>query len=220
MIEWNKVTWYSKLGAIILFVGVVPALAFYIGTQYQNTVDYSLITVPVSQEPNPVINISGIDYSSLSQAPVPDINNEYEGVSTTTPLLHDDGTVTYFKNYRFDFEPLSSSVGCESGAFEDLGVLGYTLMGGVPTAVTIVHTRTCGTGYFPFIVLYQAKGEYKHPTIVDIVGIGGDRISISSLKIWPNHISLTYSSHSEPKDITVNLEYVGGRLVKKSAFRV
>jgi hypothetical protein len=34
-IEWNKVTWYSKLGAIILFVGVVPALSFYIGTQYQ-----------------------------------------------------------------------------------------------------------------------------------------------------------------------------------------
>lgn len=34
MIRWNEVTWYSRWGAIILFLGVVPALCFYIGTQY------------------------------------------------------------------------------------------------------------------------------------------------------------------------------------------
>jgi hypothetical protein len=34
-IKWNEVTWYSKLGAIVLFVGVIPALSFYIGMQYQ-----------------------------------------------------------------------------------------------------------------------------------------------------------------------------------------
>lgn len=33
-IEWNRVTWYSKLGAIILFFVVIPVLAFYIGEQY------------------------------------------------------------------------------------------------------------------------------------------------------------------------------------------
>ncbi len=38
-IRWNEVTWYSKLGAIVLFVGVVPALSFYIGTQYQAVLD-------------------------------------------------------------------------------------------------------------------------------------------------------------------------------------
>lgn len=32
--KWNEVTWYSKLGAIILFIGVVPVLTFYIGMQY------------------------------------------------------------------------------------------------------------------------------------------------------------------------------------------
>jgi hypothetical protein len=36
-IKWNEVTWYSKLGAMILFLGVVPALCFYIGIQYQLT---------------------------------------------------------------------------------------------------------------------------------------------------------------------------------------
>ncbi|MBY0473310.1 DUF4431 domain-containing protein [Patescibacteria group bacterium] len=34
-IKWNEVTWYSKLGAIIFFIGVAPALSFYIGMQYQ-----------------------------------------------------------------------------------------------------------------------------------------------------------------------------------------
>ncbi len=34
-IEFNKVTWYSKLGAILLFLLVVPILTFYIGRQYE-----------------------------------------------------------------------------------------------------------------------------------------------------------------------------------------
>ena len=33
-IQWHEVTWYSKLSAIILFIGVIPALCFYIGEQY------------------------------------------------------------------------------------------------------------------------------------------------------------------------------------------
>ncbi len=36
-IEWTKVTWYSRLGALLLFMGVVPVLCFYIGTQYALT---------------------------------------------------------------------------------------------------------------------------------------------------------------------------------------
>lgn len=53
-IRWNKVTGYSKLGAIILFVGVIPALSFYIGTQYRlvrqttsNNQQQSQITPPL-----------------------------------------------------------------------------------------------------------------------------------------------------------------------------
>lgn len=33
-IKWNEVTWYSRLGAIMLFLVVVPTLSFYIGMQY------------------------------------------------------------------------------------------------------------------------------------------------------------------------------------------
>jgi hypothetical protein len=35
MIKFNEVTWYSKLAAVILFLVVIPALTFYIGTQYE-----------------------------------------------------------------------------------------------------------------------------------------------------------------------------------------
>lgn len=33
-IVFNEVTWYSKLAAIIVFVGLIPALMFYIGKEY------------------------------------------------------------------------------------------------------------------------------------------------------------------------------------------
>lgn len=33
-IQWNKVTWYSRLVAIVVFVGIIPTLTFIIGMQY------------------------------------------------------------------------------------------------------------------------------------------------------------------------------------------
>ena len=37
-IQWNKVTWYSKLIALILFIGVF-GLAFHLGRAYQEAYD-------------------------------------------------------------------------------------------------------------------------------------------------------------------------------------
>ncbi len=37
-IEWNKVTWYSKLLALIVFTAF-PLLSFYLGVQYQKAID-------------------------------------------------------------------------------------------------------------------------------------------------------------------------------------
>ncbi len=38
-IQWNRVTWYSWWLAVVLFLVVIPALSFYIGTEYQKTID-------------------------------------------------------------------------------------------------------------------------------------------------------------------------------------
>ena len=48
-IKWNKYTWYSKMLAVIFFIGVMPVLSFYIGTQYQGALydaDYVTPTGP------------------------------------------------------------------------------------------------------------------------------------------------------------------------------
>ena len=36
-IEWNKVTWYSRLISLVVFLLVLPLLTFYIGIQYEKT---------------------------------------------------------------------------------------------------------------------------------------------------------------------------------------
>ncbi len=36
MIKFNEVTWYSKLAAVIFFIGVLPVITFCIGVQYEN----------------------------------------------------------------------------------------------------------------------------------------------------------------------------------------
>lgn len=64
-IKFNKVTWYSRLFAIILFIAIIPVLAFYIGTQYQLAVDVAssspvVQTVTVSKkddQKNPKIDV-------------------------------------------------------------------------------------------------------------------------------------------------------------------
>jgi hypothetical protein len=59
-IEFNRVTWYSKLAAVILFIFVVPWLTFYLGREYQKTIDFfkstSEITKPVTESQKNISN--------------------------------------------------------------------------------------------------------------------------------------------------------------------
>ncbi len=47
--KWNSVTWYSKIAALILFVGIIPILGFYVGMQYQIT-RHMLIEAALAQK--------------------------------------------------------------------------------------------------------------------------------------------------------------------------
>ena len=51
--EWNEVTWYSRIIAILLFVGILPVLNFYIGVKYQETI-FALEESVNAQLPIPV----------------------------------------------------------------------------------------------------------------------------------------------------------------------
>lgn len=84
-IQWNEVTWYSKLGAIILFILVVPALTFYIGTEYEKTMSVThSLSIPVSYQPA----------SSVPSLPV---TAPTKSISPSTSA-HQQGTVTMADN--------------------------------------------------------------------------------------------------------------------------
>jgi len=45
MIKFNEITWYSRLAAPILFIGILPALTFYIGTRYEEAENINVISI-------------------------------------------------------------------------------------------------------------------------------------------------------------------------------
>ncbi len=73
MIKFNEVTWYSKLAAVIFFIGILPVLAFYIGVQFQKTHNESIYS-----------------YKAESN----DINQNTFVISTSTPAVV-EGEIKY-----------------------------------------------------------------------------------------------------------------------------
>ncbi len=68
MIKFNEVTWYSKLAAIVFFLGVFPLVTFYLGMQYGIVLElqkdaeqtYTINTPPTTQA-----STTGIPYTMV-----------------------------------------------------------------------------------------------------------------------------------------------------------
>ncbi|MDQ3089958.1 MAG: hypothetical protein M3Q24_02300 [bacterium] len=85
MIIWNRVTTYSKFLAVIFFIGILPAWTFYLGTQYQKTIDtFSDATVQ-----NFIINKKdNVSVTTSTSTPIKDqikINSGIRGTVTIGP---------------------------------------------------------------------------------------------------------------------------------------
>ncbi|MFA6601633.1 MAG: hypothetical protein WCT02_02110 [Candidatus Paceibacterota bacterium] len=238
-IEWNKVTWYSKLGALILFVIVVPFLTFYIGREYERIFAFSKAIIPLfannkavqSEEapfvPRATIPVYSNDEVIQSQKSKFTVGLNIEGIDpydiayapvpqldaqtpTTSPLTDSEtGSISLFSGRRFD---LGSK---EFAYFIDKDMIGYARMGGIPTAITLQSMKSGGTGYFPSLVLYQSDKNLS-PKIVAVAPIMGDRITIRKLDISDDHISLTYISWAESKVETANFVFKDGQLHDQS----
>ena len=68
-IKWNEYTWYSKLLAVLFFIGVLPAWTFYVGVQYEQTVTLLTQTNSVQQnsiERNPTLHPTSTAVSSVT----------------------------------------------------------------------------------------------------------------------------------------------------------
>lgn len=85
-IKWHEVTWYSKLGAIILFLIVVPALCFYIGIQYAS-VRPNITSQESNSNPTPAANTKVQNFVSLKISPDISLNlpTEYELQTSNIP---------------------------------------------------------------------------------------------------------------------------------------
>jgi uncharacterized protein YecT (DUF1311 family) len=67
-IEFNTVTWYSKLAAEILFLLVFPVLGFYIGTQYELTKFETSKEIEINSVPQVSVDLSPCDAETAQQA--------------------------------------------------------------------------------------------------------------------------------------------------------
>jgi hypothetical protein len=93
-IKWNEVTWYSKLGAVIFFLGFLPILTFYMGMRYQEVLNTSSFVVvePIFQ------HIS--DSESLSQSKIVTIEKLSRYINTTYGFSIDYPTEQYIVEER------------------------------------------------------------------------------------------------------------------------
>lgn len=112
MIEYNKVTSFSKLVAIILFILVVPVVSFYIGKEYQKvihdlskdaTLDYSSVNLQRDKISQSVLVNNIPNYGNISFFKDGDnlyilnyniFENEYSGVVTHVNLRTKTSTST------------------------------------------------------------------------------------------------------------------------------
>lgn len=53
-VEWNRVTWYSKLAAVIVFVGTF-AVAFWLGMLVQKATDYRELLPVAGDQAKPAL---------------------------------------------------------------------------------------------------------------------------------------------------------------------
>ncbi len=85
-IEWNKVTWYSKLLALALFVAL-PFIGFYYGTQYGKTIA-EIGKVPTMGIGGVGTNTSAAYYNNPAEWQT-DANNMSGGFSIAYPIDFD-----------------------------------------------------------------------------------------------------------------------------------
>lgn len=157
-IKFNEVTWYSKLGAVILFLVVVPILAFYIGGQYREVslLSKGVTVVETHQSSSPTTNIQGTFSDPLN------------GTYTI-----DEEKITFNNGKAVESVAPGSAAQMETSIFGK-PVYADLTGDGQNDAIFFVSQETGGTGIFFYVVAAVNKGGKYVGT--DAVFIG-DRIA-------------------------------------------
>lgn len=172
-IQFNTVTWYSKLGAVILFILVVPTLTFYIGRKYQETV--TLL------EQSEVPSVTASKQSTLSRP-----------TGSVDPLscsyLIDGEQVTLVNGSSV--EPIVSG----SAATLETHVFGKPVYGdlngdGQEDAIFFLYQETGGTGVFFYVAAaVNVGGSYVGTKAIFL----GDRVAPQNITIAKGEALVNY----------------------------
>ncbi len=105
-IKWNEVTWYSRLLAAILLFVLMPALGFYIATQYEMAVtpsSASIARLSDSMRISPVNSIQVIATSSqatASSASIAPASDSSQSVSATSSAISNEARSAFSFKYE------------------------------------------------------------------------------------------------------------------------
>ncbi len=183
-IKFNEVTWYSKLGAIILFILVVPVLTFCIGRKYQEVIDIQVVSVTNTSSPK-------------HMAASPDHQGAVSPLSSTYHI--DDQDVT-LSNGSFE-----QSVEGSSGTFETK-LFGEPVYGdlngdGVNDAISFLYQETPGTGIFFYAVAtINVNGSYVGTNAIFL----GDRIAPQNITISKGVAAANYATRKDSDPMTTD----------------
>lgn len=80
-IEWHKVTWYSKILAGIILLGALPVLTFYIGAQYEETVQ----SVESTSKPSTIVITSNKEDLTIWNILLNNCSDNNKKMDTSSP---------------------------------------------------------------------------------------------------------------------------------------
>lgn len=203
-IKFNEVTWYSKLGAIILFILVVPCLTFYIGRQYEATM---MVTENVERTGGSPF-LANDKPAQTSSAGNP--------LNLTCSIDNENVTLVNGSSK----ESIPGSVGSlETHAFGS-PVYGDLNGDSQQDAIFFLYQETPGTGVFFYAVAaVNNNGSYVGTNAVFL----GDRIAPQNINITNGVAAVNYAvrkdsdpmTESPSVGVTKYLKVKGGELVEE-----
>lgn len=187
MIKWNEVTWYSRLGAIILFIGVVPVLSFCIGVEYESVLasqeqNKAIVSVSATYPPS----IPPLASSTQIHIPVPP-ESVLSGTNTAPGIPPLQGGV--------EVKIIGSQAESGTGIFGDAYINGEEVAQDVPVESTLGGTSPGGT-YYAYRSLSHASAASSFIAIQIFNLDTGEHIQISSP---PGENVSTYVSDSRSR---------------------
>lgn len=183
-IQFNKVTWYSKLGAVILFLVVIPVIVFYISRQYQEVV---ALNNTYSFKETIGINKTSMQSSAFSDP----LNGTYKV----------DGQDVTFVNGKSEREIFTGNASKTMTSIFGQPVVGDLNNDGQTDQIFFVSQETGGTGIFFYVVAAVNKGgKYVGTSAVFL----GDRIAPQNINIQDGIAAVNYATRREDESMTVS----------------